>query len=282
MPVMTWNDIVSKVIFWTPGAWTLDATANLAEVSPTDQAVIMGYLQNLYNTSPEAALVMTEVINRVGAIRIGNTTDDRPAYFADFTTSGYIGVSLPIIQHEYYINRSGILVQDKADITLIHELIHLTGARDPSSDPGAMNGPAFDYQGATVRRQNVIADEMNYNDRHQVSYDAALLDTDPRFANFAGGISYSRGETVEIVRFGVFSGFLENNDFIDMSLRTDSKTTLLFGFGGGDVIIGGRARTSSTAESTTTPLSVAPEMMKSGAAWIPRPAEPTVRTRYLT
>lgn len=98
-----------------------------------------------------------------------------------------------------------------------------------------MNGAAFDFDGDIIRFQNTVARELGAN-QEQASYHSFMSGTDSRFGEFHVGHNYYFGVDVEIVRIGARPGHTVDN--MDMSNRTDSPTTLMFGLSGNDTLRG--------------------------------------------
>jgi hypothetical protein len=97
-----------------------------------------------------------------------------------------------------------------------------------------LNSANFDYDGATLRKQNIISEEMGYDHNIQRSYLSGIVDFDLRFGHFVTDQSYTNGNKVDIIRFDS-----EEADNIDLSLRTDKSRDLLFGLDGNDTIKSG-------------------------------------------
>lgn len=244
---MAWEDVDSTIRFWSQSTqWALGPGHSMTDVSAGDQQAIKTYLQSLYNGSAQAR-AMLEAGAATGNIRIGTSAvADTPGIFGGGSGGFfYIGVDLNLAEDTYYFNKTGEFVKEKPDLTIAHELAHailgLTNSQylnDPQYNESAMNGASFDFDGATVRKQNAIASEMGYSDNIQVSYHSGILSSDDRYSKLTTGSSYTDNKEINIVRFGDDLGVV-TNDNLDMTLRTDKSKDLMFGFGGNDQIWGG-------------------------------------------
>ena len=240
---MPWSDIEAKLIFYSQNAWPLaqEHKKFMAPVSFEDELAITFYLEDLYSNSPVAQQIMHDVVARVGYIRIGTSTQQNaPAFYGDGGNFGYIGISLPLVNEAYFFNDVGILVNQRTEIALIHELAHLKGLRDPDYNLAQMNGPSYDFNGPVIDLQNEVVRDLGlfYITHIQVSYDSQILSTDRRFALLDVGVSYTQGDQIDIVRYGDPDRRTINN-VLDMSNRTDNSRDLIFGFSGNDTINGG-------------------------------------------
>jgi len=234
---MSWETVRASIFFWTNDLQWIDDPRNpAAPVTPIDQENILGYLENLYSNSSAARDILEAGVADGGAIRIGYSA----TVFAGQSISGsgvdkYILINPATIDTLYYFNSFGELVKEKPELTIIHELTHnILGTADISPDnptQAQMNTGNFDFDGPTLREQNIIAGELGYDHNIQRSYLSALTDTDSRFSQLEVGHSYSNGAPIDIVRLGD-----SGNDNLDMSSRTDNANILVFGFDGNDTI----------------------------------------------
>lgn len=234
----------SAVRFWKNGTstWTLLSNRPVGDVTTSDQQSILTYISSLYTGSSKAAEIL-DSLSAAEEIRIG-TTSQGVAFSVGLAGQNisYLGYYLPEINRLHYFNQSGSFVRERTEITIIHEMSHQDGTRDPVFDLVAMNGAAYDFGGATLRDQNQVAQQLGYTANIQVSYFGALHEADPRYALFSANFSYTDGKAIDIVRIGdEDSGVavLGREDLLDNSKRADNSRDLIFGLGGSDEIYGG-------------------------------------------
>jgi Ca2+-binding RTX toxin-like protein len=155
----------------------------------------------------------------------------------------------------FWFNSSGTLVRADRRLIIAHELSHLADTTqydpldstsigrsdpDPSATEAAMNGANFDFDGRAVREQNRVARDIGLTEQIRVSYGAAQYVPPGQLPRgFAVNVSYTDGQTIDVVRFGLPIG----PNVIDHSLRTASSPNglrdLIFGGVGNDEIYAG-------------------------------------------
>jgi hypothetical protein len=244
---MSWADVAAKITFFDPSnPWPFPhPDYAVGAFSVSEQTSILNMLSALYSSSATARNVLDTAAAQ-GPIRIGATLPNNPGFMIPATsgTPSYLGFNLSAIDVFYYFNDHGYIVKELPVITIIHELIHYgLGLMDTDNDHSLMNGPSYDFDGDTLRKQNQISREAGFNDNIQISYSATFFNypaNDSRFDTLEMGKSYSHDEIVDIVRLGNDSPLLP--DLLDMSHRTDGSRDILFGFGGNDTLRGGGGR----------------------------------------
>jgi|CXWL01.1.fsa_nt_gi Ca2+-binding RTX toxin-like protein len=292
---MTWQAIASRIVFYRPGDNWGNLPRSVSQFSMADEAAVLGLMAGLYNSSSTAAGYLESWAATYANLRIGQSVGE-PGWSL---SNGTLGYNLTEISTLYYFNTLGELVQEKPELTIIHEVIHTSGLADPfsGSSPSASdalwNTANFDHLGPTVAAQNVIAAQLGYSGNIQASYFATInhnsAHPDDRMALLTVGRSYTDGQAVNNVRLGLNSA----GDTIDHALNTTKLADLLFGFGGadtikagagddyvyggagGDTIDGGDGKTSCTATIQANPRpalirsAVAPAMIFSTGASAP-------------
>lgn len=122
-------------------------------------------------------------------------------------------------------------------------MAHAAGSDDPKFIFELMNGSDYDFNGGAVDAENKVADDLGLTQHQRVSYAASMGSSDPRFALFTSGKSYTKLEEVDIVRVGDVDEQRNSTpgraDLLDNSNRTDNSRDLMFGLGGEDELRGG-------------------------------------------
>ncbi|HEX8443522.1 MAG TPA: hypothetical protein VF631_07730 [Allosphingosinicella sp.] len=235
---MAWVDVSQKLRFYGyPDTWTLPAgEATSPTFSVPDKDKTQTYLESLYTTSATAR-GMLDQLSASGLIRISQSAPNNPGY-AVATVLPQMGFNYDAISRFHYFNKKGEMVPEKAELTIAHELAHMSNPTfaDPAGGQAAMNGASYDFDGPIVGIQNQVAREIGATSNLQVSYAATLISgVDPGFSEFKQNYSYSYKRDVDIVRLGDQNGAV---DTMDLSSRTDLKTSLMFGLSGNDVLKG--------------------------------------------
>jgi Ca2+-binding RTX toxin-like protein len=245
---MSWGDVFPLIKFWdenSGASWgSFGGTNSFQEFDIGYVREIYQILADLYFGSPEAARLLDGAAARGQEIRLYQTLD---TISGNTTSAGAVGINFTAISNEYLFNRNGYFVRDDPHMALIHELFHALAGTDDlvPDDPteAQLNSPYFDYDGETVKKEQIVATEMGRPDLYRVSYLASMYTNDPRYDLVRQGISYSDGNVVDIVRFGDEPSGATSNllhlDHMDLSNRTWRSNDLVFGFVGNDTIITG-------------------------------------------
>lgn len=210
--------------------------------SPADISRIEAAITKLYNGSPNNAAVILDAAAVRGDLNIGLRANGSAQLTSASTSTKFIGLDFAEIDSLYGFNDKGQLVKEKFELTIIHEIIHTEGLLDPKP-PGVaitesdINSSNFDFDGDTVKKQNLVAEEMGYTTNIQKNYYSQMLSTDSIFKQFDKSLSYSHGRKINYPIFGPNSGIGSNN--LDLSARTDDSSDILFGLGGDDTLNGG-------------------------------------------
>lgn len=150
-----------------------------------------------------------------------------------------IGVNLALIENTGHFNSRGTWVRETGEqlaLTAIHEILHSLPADDTiGNDDATMNGPAFDYLGDVVKKQNAIATEMGWTDYIQAGYDTGMIAGSPGETRPALGFgtNYTDGNDIDYARLSDQPSESVVN-LIDHSGRTTRD--LIVAFTGVDVI----------------------------------------------
>jgi Ca2+-binding RTX toxin-like protein len=159
--------------------------------------------------------------------------------------SGKIFIALDFVEISklYYFNDKGTLVQEKPELTLIHEIIHTT----PLSDPLPVSAPRpsnaqmsayFDFDGDVVRVQDIVAAEMGYTLNIQKNYYSNVMSDSALFARFDQSISYSEGHSIDVAVYPENDGV--GNDSLDLTHSyKPNSVDIIFGLDGDDNLNGG-------------------------------------------
>lgn len=226
---MSWATVAANLDFSTSSSsWAL--SNGLEAFTSGEEAEILNTLQNLYNNSAEARNAL-EAIAGSDVLHIGKSS-----IAAGVWASNIVGYNLSKISDIQYFNHTGALVAEKLGLSLIHEIIHvaypLSDVLDTSES--ALNAQDVDQRGDTLEKQSIVAGEMGWTDNIQPSYLAQISIGDARLGDLAAGVSYSNGDTIDIVRIG-----MGDADTLDHSLNTVNLRDLMIGFAGNDVIKAG-------------------------------------------
>ena len=202
-------------------------------------AQIDSYLDLLHSGSAKAAAMLDSWVDSGHDVRIAGTADSEPGRALTIGGNPLVTYDLGTISELYYFNNHGTLVQEQAPLSIIHELSHMIdGTRDPTGPGGVLNDAImnqgnYDYKGDILQEQNTVATQLGYTDNIQASYQATLVNSDPRFNEMRPGASYTQGNPIDDARIGS-----DGPDNMDHSLRTDNSSDLFLGLGGNDKLVG--------------------------------------------
>jgi hypothetical protein len=215
---MTWDNVLNNIQFYT-GSGQISSYV-ISELSSDQRTSILGYLHELYHGSARAKQVIDQVVSSQNVVLgLADPADvawfDRPSHTVAFNLSS--------IDKLYYVNKNGVLVKEKPQISVIHEFIHLLGTSyvDPSEESSYLNASFSDHQGSVLPVQNIISEQMGYSVNHQASYHAAVSEFDPRYSILSARSDYTEGNEIDIARIGDFGG-QQLNDDLDHSSRAVS------------------------------------------------------------
>src|SRR4051794_6875346 len=111
--------------------WPAVTSGTITPIGAADplRSQIEGYISALYNGSPRAALVL-ETAATAGNLNFLQRSNGSAQ---GLLPSGKIFIALDFVEISklYYFNDKGTLVQEKPELTLIHEIIHTTPLSDP-------------------------------------------------------------------------------------------------------------------------------------------------------
>ena len=258
---MSLQTVLSALIIWDgaeKAGWKYPAAAApYDQYSPrefSDPDKIISYIKYLYENSPDTMAPLLDDLASRGPIRIARNQVSpvsglyNGSFFVperrntDGTLHSDSYVSIEENPELYAFNNTGQIFKIDPIIILAHELGHWgLGTEDTENDTNSVPSDAllnrfdYDYEGGSLRFENIVAAELGKTASEQrQSYGGAINKSTMQRLNLVEGRSYTRGELVDIVRFG-FGGV---ND-IDISQRTDAQAMLAFGFEGDDVMIGG-------------------------------------------
>jgi hypothetical protein len=194
--IMPWSTVLGKLHFRSAtDPWGDHRTVNPTDTTVTsaDQGSMTTYLETLYNTSITAELFLDHID---GDILLATDTQ-KPGHAAHDVAYQYYWTAFSVqkVQQLFYFNTLGALVQERPELTLIHELGHTFGGyvdpQNSSVTQADMNLASFDYQGTIMSFQNTIAREMGWTDNDQVDYYAVIdASVDVRKTLFSVGSSY--------------------------------------------------------------------------------------------
>ncbi|RXT50587.1 calcium-binding protein [Bradyrhizobium betae] len=219
------------------------STENGATV-PTEKADILAALEDLYDHSATARSMLDAATagEDIWLMKSINGSTSKPG-------TGTAKIDLESVPEFWWMGSDGKFHQEQLGGNVIHELIHAVYGYDDLRDPTTglalgnydhrdYNNPNFDFLGQTVRLQNQIFQERNFEEGYsQVGYDAAF-DIAPSL--FRKDISYTEGQLIDLAYFDNAGNLAPN--VLDLSLRTDSSRDLIIGLAGDDRINGGAGR----------------------------------------
>lgn len=117
-------------------------------------------------------------------LRIGDAGSGLPSFIGLVGADPYVLIN-PGVQKTYHFNEEGVLVLNKLELSLAHEIAHAAGLTDYFAPPEEenMNSSNYDFQGDVVRAVNTISINLGLSDYKRSSYQAALSESDPRLAD---------------------------------------------------------------------------------------------------
>jgi len=245
---MSKSSVMAKISFYAPGKWAYEGEEP-KPVSVDEATVIMSSLERLYDNSPTARAYL-ESLAVAGDIRIAGAPVNVAAFHGSSDAATYPPYLMVDAFAEVYAMTSfGTMFKMSLDVIIGHELSHwAAGTDDLDAGPdnilqgSDINTASYDFVGATVQNEWTISLELG-----ETNLRGGYLAARPgnNLGPFDINTDYADGYA-EIVVFGDFQkgslGYLDPDDVIDFSLRTDGMTTLAFGLKGNDVIKGGQAR----------------------------------------
>lgn len=209
------------------------------EAGDSLRGTIEAWITTLY-ASPKAALIL-EAAGAAGNLNFLKASDGSGQGSLP-SGKAFIAIDTLEIANLYYFNDKGKLVNEKPEITLIHEIIHTTGLNDPLPPPqvptNAQMNAGFDFDGATVRKQNEISTELGYNDNIQKNYYATVLQGTSLFDRFDRSVSYSEGRTVDTPIIPASNG-AGNDTLAPINSSVADSVDIIFGLNGNDSLNGG-------------------------------------------
>lgn len=200
-----------------------------------DRSVFLDLLERIY-AKPTAQAALDAITASTTLKIVHSDLTDTPGFRA---AGDVIGVNLALIENTGYFNSRGTWVRETGEqraLTAIHEILHSLPADDTiGNDDATMNGPAFDYLGDVVKKQNAIATEMGWTDYIQAGYDTGMIAGSPGETRPALGFgtNYTDGNDIDYARLGDQPSESVVN-LIDHSGRTTRD--LIVAFTGVDVI----------------------------------------------
>jgi Ca2+-binding RTX toxin-like protein len=232
---MALSDVLSAI------TWPTASTGSITPIPSGDplRAQIEGYITTLYNGSATARGIL-ESLAASGGLNFLQSSGGSQA--GTIGGSPFVAFDFAEIASLYYFNDKGRLVLEKPELTVIHELIHLTGPLDPLP-PGQFPSDgqiaaSFDFDGDTVRMQNTVASELGYSDNIQKNYYSSILSTTGLFGRFDKSVSYSEGRNIDTAVFS--DNFGAGDDTLDLTNSyVANSVDILFGLGGNDTLNGG-------------------------------------------
>jgi hypothetical protein len=175
--------------------WPTESTSTITPIGVNNplRAQIIGYITNLYNSSPNHAALILESAAMAGHLNFLQSSDGNHS----ITIGGIPAVAFDFgqISNLFYFNNTGTLVPEMPELAVIHEIIHLTPLSDPLPDgfvpTNAQMSAGFDFDGDVVREQNKVASEMGHNGNIQRNYYASMEFNSLLYNKFTPNFSYS-------------------------------------------------------------------------------------------
>jgi hypothetical protein len=260
---MNWENVLAGLSFF-PGGFGLappDFDQNALPVA--DQDAIIGYYFDLYSGADFAsgsALAREVLDDGPGStpLQIYHTINGDPG--KAINGGNQVAFDLSVIDDTYIFNDKGDFVPIDPRLAIIHETFHavwgtadlLGSASGGRPTEAEQNSSYFDFKGATVDLQNIVATQLGLTNQIESSY-LTTIDTSSRYWDeVLPGFHYSEENHIDITIYGDFyvnhqytgtTGFA-NDDEIDLASRTPQAggvpwNDLVFGFQGNDAIYTG-------------------------------------------
>lgn len=237
---MSWETVDAALRFYDPSSdpaiingVQMGTDYASGSLSASQQTAIRSALESLYAGSPTARAILEQGADK-GDIWIGNSTTGSQSS----PNSNTAVIDFSQVSTLKFMGLNGELQSERLENSVIHELIHaITGAGDlvKVGNKYEFSAPEFDHLGPTVRIQNDIAVEMEWEQGYgQAGYLAAST-TGLDFVQ--SGKSYSEGAIVSLAIYDQARNVTPN--LINTSSRPDHSSDLIFGAGGNDVILSG-------------------------------------------
>ncbi|UWU95288.1 hypothetical protein [Bradyrhizobium sp. CB1015] len=264
---MGWSDVKSRIKFFgpdtddlgnptgldgmpttvngqTPYGLAFSTSTESGSTVPKEKAAILAALEDIYSHSATAR-TMLDAATAGEDIWLMKSIDGSGSRVG----TGTAKIDLEDVDGFWWMGSDGRFHQEKLGGTVIHELIHavygyrdlrdpITGTPLGNVDERDYNDPNFDFLGQTVRLQNQIFQERDFEDGYaQVGYDATFGVAPDVFSK---QISYTEGQLIDLAYFDNEKNLTP--DVLDVSLRIDSSRDLIIGLAGSDQINGGAGR----------------------------------------
>lgn len=222
------------VEFWVPGAgWG----SGMRAPTPSEEAEIRALLDEISLTTVGAGVLAAFSPSNPLKIGMGGVNQ------AQMLSGSWMALKINLQDQGYYVNPTGMFVQQTKALTLIHEVQHVAGGwhPDPSGDLSYLNG-FVDYDGPAIQTQNAYAIEIGRSDLIQVSYGSGV---GSELVGMAVGATYTDGFEIDAVRWGRFDDNLGYDELLDTTAGANKivgSRDLVFGHEGADTINTGAGR----------------------------------------
>jgi len=176
---MPWSNIQANLTWWDAGQATPSWAAgwpNASGISGADKARILTALEFLYNNSATAAGAMDSIVSSFGALRISGGAF---SFAIQDPIAPFVAFDVSEIDALYYFNETAQLVREKFELSLAHELFHITPGfpkdvldvkGDGNKNDLDFNTANYDHNGQVLPLQTTVAVELGWSANKQISY----------------------------------------------------------------------------------------------------------------
>ena len=137
---MSITTFISSIKWYDPPttSWVMNPNIPASTLSPSEKSDIESWLTTIYNSSVSAKYLIDGSVSASLDVRIGGTSfpiNARIKATSEFGNPQYLLYNTQSAKDVMYFNNNGIIVTEKPELTIIHEMIHC-----PSSEHSAQIG----------------------------------------------------------------------------------------------------------------------------------------------